>query len=443
MPARPYGDGTASDMPAMSPESREREAAYRRGEEIARRRARGELDGQSGLAAQFAPSCASLVDNVREYAMFIMDSDAIIRLWGESARLMKWFTREQAEGAHLRMLYPDGGSDDGTAEAHVEAAVEKGEYTGEGQRIRSDGSTFWARVTLTALKDEHGKLHGFAKVVRDFTAQHAAESKVTAALESSATAQKRAEESSRAKTLFIATVSHEIRNPVNAILGYLRLLDQPAAPLTDTHRVHLERIRTVSNHLLSVVDDVIDSARLEAGRLTVAGSHARLGKAIEDALIVAAPQAAAKGVALLNSVPGYGADVAYYGDEQRVRQILVNLLNNAVKFTPGGGTVKISAGTAESPSPDAKLEGAPPWAYVRVEDTGPGIPPDQIRLIFEPFERAGSTDPGGAGLGLSISRRLARLMGGDLTARSQLGNGATFFLWLPAASGATPAADEA
>lgn len=249
--------------------------------------------------------------------------------------------------------------------------------------------------------------------------------------------------SDRQRTVEFVQPEHEIRNPVNAILGYLRLLEHPGAPLADSHRVHLERIRTVSNHLLSVVDDVLDSARLEAGRLTVAGDRARLGKAIDDALTVAAPQAAAKGVTLANSVPGYGADVIYYGDEHRVRQILVNLLNNAIKFTPSGGTVKVSAGTAESPSPDAQLEGAPPWAYVRVEHTGPGIPPDQIPLIFEPFERAGSTDPGGAGLGLSISRRLARLMGGDLTARSQPATGATFFLWLPAASGATPAADEA
>lgn len=431
-----------SDLHADSPEQREREAAFRRGEEIAERRARGELAEKDETAPPFAVSFASLVDSVREYVMFITDTSGVIRLWGESARLMKWFTKDQAEGAHLRMLYPPGGSNDGTAESHVEYAAERGEYTGEGERVRSDGSTFWARVTLTALKDAEGRHFGFAKVVRDFTAQHAAENKVNAALESSASAQQQAEESSRAKSLFIAAVSHEIRNPVNAILGYLLLMEQQkAGPLPEVYRKHLERIRIVSNHLLGVVDDVLDSARIEAGRFAVAGAQARLGQVIEAALTVAAPQAAAKGIELSNAVPGYGADVTYYGDEHRVRQILVNLLLNAVKFTPSGGKVEISAGTAESPSPDAQVEGPPPWAYVRVEDTGMGIAPELITRIFEPFEQVGVSqdDSSGTGLGLSISRRLARLMGGDLTARSRPGEGSTFFLWLPAGSSSTPA----
>lgn len=428
-----------------SPETLERKAAWRRAQEVARRRASGETVQASPEAlARLGMSCALMVDSVREYAMFILDPDGIIQLWGESARLMKWFTKEQAEGGHLRMLYPDGGSNDGTAESHLQIAAERGEYTGEGERIRSDNSTFWARVTLTALKSEDGTLHGFAKVVRDFTAQHAADASVAAALESAALAQKRAEESSRAKSLFIASVSHELRTPVNAILGYLQLLEHEAAgPLTDRQRAQLERIRHVGNHLLGVMDDVLDAARLEAGRLPVASTHGRLGRAIEGALMVAAPQAAKKGVQLSDSVPGYGADITYFGDEQRVRQILVNLLSNAIKFTPAGGRVKVSAGTAESPSPDAQLEGPPPWAYVRVEDTGIGIAPDQMAQIFEPFEQAGSgdRDGSGAGLGLSIGRRLARLMGGDLAGRSEPGRGSTFFLWLPVADGGRAASE--
>jgi PAS domain S-box-containing protein len=443
---------SGNDMPALQPpggkrnnlapgrETLEREAAYRRGEELAARRARGEKIVKHAAAVPFALS--SLIEEVREYAMFVADADGIIQLWGESARLMKWFTKEQAEGAHLRMLYPDGGSDDGTAEAHLEQAAERGEYTGEGERVRSDGSTFWARVTLTAIKDHEGKLLGFAKVVRDFTAQHAAEARIRVALEASARAQHRAEEASRAKSLFIATVSHEIRNPINAILGYLHLLEhQTSGALSDAHRNQLGRIRTVSNHLLGVLDDLLDSTRLEAGRLTVDGAYVRLGEAIEAALTLVAPQARVKGVELSNAVPGYGADVTYFGDENRVRQILVNLLGNAIKFTPAGGRVQVSAGTAESPSPNTQLEGPPPWAYVRVEDTGRGIPPEEMRRIFEPFQQADAAPTEGTGLGLAISRRLARLMGGDLTARSQPGRGSAFFLWLPAAPGTTPADD--
>jgi PAS domain S-box-containing protein len=118
---------------------------------------------------------AALAENVRDYAIFLMEPTGVICFWGEGARLMKWWTRDEAEGGHLRLLYPQGGSDDGTAEAHLAEAAEKGEYTGEGRRMRGDGSTFWAGVTLTALRDSGGKLVGFAKTTRDLTVRRAAE----------------------------------------------------------------------------------------------------------------------------------------------------------------------------------------------------------------------------------------------------------------------------
>ena len=146
------------------------------------------------------------------------------------------------------------------------------------------------------------------------------------------------------------------------------------------------------------------------------------------------PLAAAKGLTLSNAVAEYGADVTYFGDEHRVRQILVNLLTNGIKFTPAGGRVQISAGLAETPSPEAVLAAEGPWVYVRVEDNGPGIAPERVEAVFEPFERAEEKTPQGegSGLGLSISRRLARLMHGDLTLRSEPGHGSQFLLWLPA-----------
>jgi signal transduction histidine kinase len=138
-------------------------------------------------------------------------------------------------------------------------------------------------------------------------------------------------------------------------------------------------------------------------------------------------------VKVVNSMSGSAADTPCWGDSTRVRQILVNLLSNAVKFTAAGGTVILSGGTAECATA-VELIGPGPWVYVRVEDTGVGIPPERLEGIFEPFEQVRLTDAhAGAGLGLSISRRLARLMGGDLAARSQLGVGSDFILWLPVA----------
>jgi PAS domain S-box-containing protein len=439
----PNATGAPDGLPPGEPgtpgrEAHERKAAYRRGQlRAAGDGARGPYTGLSapGVAER---AFAALAENTRDFAIFLMNPDGIITFWGEGARLVKWWTKEQAEGAHLRLLYPDGGSEDGAAEPHLAEAAATGEYTGEGQRVRSDGSTFWAGVSLTALRDTEGVLIGFAKVTRDLTARRAADAAVNAAREEAEEARRQAEDANRAKSLFLATMSHEIRTPINAVMGYVDLLDlELAGPLTEQQRAQLGRIRSSNMHLLGIIDEVLDFSRLEAGRISLAHRAGRVLAPVEAALQMVAMQAQAKGVELSDSVSAFAADVPYWGDEDRVRQVLVVLLSNAVKFTPARGRITVSAGTAEKPSPDAQLQGSGPWVYVRVEDTGPGIPPERLAAIFEPFEQADMTltrQHGGTGLGLTIAKRLAMVMGGDLTVRSEPGVGSVFFLWLPAAA---------
>lgn len=428
-----------------TPEARERAAAIRRGRTGERQRAeeRDTRAPYSGIApgSVAARAFAALADNVRDYAIFLMDPDGVITFWGEGARLIKWWTKDEAEGAHLRLLYPAGGSEDGTAEEHLRQAEERGEYTGEGQRVRSDGSTFWAGITLTALWDDSGTLLGFAKVTRDLTARRAADGLLQSAAEAAEMARAAAESANVAKSGFLATMSHEIRTPINAILGYLELLDlEIGGILTVDQRSHVSRATSSARHLVELVNDVLDFSRIEAARATVERSVLQIGDAISAALELVAPQASARDLDLVNDVGGYAAGLAAWGDDARVRQILVNLLGNAVKFTAsrGGkrGRVAVSAGVAAQPSPGTRLTGDGPWIYVRVEDTGPGIHADQLENIFEPFVQADmalTRTYGGTGLGLAISRRLARLMHGDVTATSEIGVGSTFFLWLPAA----------
>jgi PAS domain S-box-containing protein len=440
-------DGDTADLPSETTggrppgrETEEREAARARG--LRRTLQRGADAGDrpasyDGAAARGVTirTFMALAENVRDYAIFLMDPDGVITYWGEGARLLKWWTRYEMEGAHLRAMYLDGGSEDGTAEDHLRQAAERGEYTGEGQRVRSDGSTFWAHVSLTALRDSDGTLLGFAKVTRDLTARHAAEAALKAAREAEQ-AWRIGEEANRRRAEFLTTLSHEIRTPINAILGYADLLDAEAAgSLTDRQRTHVARLRASSLHLLALVNDVLDLSRIEADRMPLGVTTARIGSAVDDALALVEPQARAKELRLVNDVSGTAADIPYYGDEGRVRQILVNLLSNAVKFTPAGGRVTVSAGTGENASPDARLSGPGPWAWIRVEDTGPGIPPERLEAIFEQYEQAdmaGASHHGGTGLGVTISQRLARLMNGDLVARSEVGWGTNFFLWLPA-----------
>jgi PAS domain S-box-containing protein len=442
--SRTGGNGGKPQKP-VSREDQEREAAWRRAEVRQRERAAGQIADAAIRArparATGGPAFAALADNVRDYAIFLMNPEGVITYWGEGARLIKWWTIDEAEGAHLRLLYPPGGSEDGTAEEHLVDAAKHGEYTGEGRRVRNDCSTFWAGVTLTALRNESGELLGFAKVTRDLTARRAADSLLQSAAQSAEAARVAAESASRAKSAFLATMSHEIRTPVNAIIGYHDLLElETDGPLTAVQRRHLARASASARHLLALISEVLDFSRLEADRIDVERTMFRVGDAVSAALDLLRPDASGRDLQLVNAVSGYAAGLAARGDEARVRQILVNLLSNAIKFTDARegepGRIIVSAGTTELPPPDAQLTGDGPWVYIRVEDTGRGIASDRLQAIFEPFVQVDMTltrQHGGTGLGLAISRRLAQLMGGDVTVRSEVGVGSTFLLWLAAA----------
>ncbi|MEX2283265.1 MAG: HAMP domain-containing sensor histidine kinase [Gemmatimonadota bacterium] len=235
-----------------------------------------------------------------------------------------------------------------------------------------------------------------------------------------------AEAANRAKSEFLANMSHEIRTPINAMLGYSDLLDLGiAGPVTSEQHLQLNRIKVSGKHLIGLIDDLLDFARLETARLSVKQRVAPAAEAVQTAMTVVDPMAVAKPVQVSVSV---AQDTHYIGDPQRVEQILVNLLGNAVKFTPAGGNVKLESRTVRSNGRAARTE------FV-IEDTGIGIASDRLQSVFEPFVQGygGYTRPhGGSGLGLTISRRLAELMGGQISVESQEGIGSRFTLTLPA-----------
>jgi len=187
---------------------------------------------------------------------------------------MTWWTKSQAEGSHLRVLYPQAEFSDRSAQSDLRVAAERGEYTGQGHRVRSDGSTFWAGVTLTALKDEAGTVLGFVSVMRDITARRAVEAALAGANDAREF-RRIAEEANRLKSLFLGSVSHEKRNPLNAILGYVELLDRQT-PEDAPHRTLVTKIRNTGRHLQQIVDDVLDMTRIEAGRIPVKLAPSRL-----------------------------------------------------------------------------------------------------------------------------------------------------------------------
>ncbi len=248
-------------------------------------------------------------------------------------------------------------------------------------------------------------------------------------------ARRDAEQANAAKSQFLATMSHEIRTPINAAIGYAELMELGlAGPVTDQQRDYLGRLRTSSAHLLALVNEILDLSRTEAGQMRVAREPAMTGTVVGAALTIMMLQAETKGVRLHDAC-AREAGVPYVGDEQRVRQILVNLISNAVKFTPPGSSVTITCDLEQRVPRSEHLVGEGPWAFIRIEDPGMGIALDEQERVFEPFVQGESgltRTAGGTGLGLAISRRLARLMGGDLTVESRPAEGSAFTLWLPA-----------
>ncbi|MBW3654744.1 MAG: PAS domain S-box protein, partial [Gemmatimonadetes bacterium] len=235
-----------------------------------------------------------------------------------------------------------------------------------------------------------------------------------------------AESANRAKTEFLANMSHELRTPINAIIGYSELLEMGiTGPITPAQRAQLVRVRASSQHLLGLIEEILDLSKIEAGRFRVERVAARVVETVDAAVGLVTPQAAEKGLQVTVECDP-GSDASFMGDPDRVRQIVVNLLSNAVKFTGDGGRVSIHCGVADAPADGARLAGPGPWVRIQVEDTGMGIAPDQVEAIFQPFVQAdmGRTRAhGGTGLGLTISRQLARLMEGDLTVRTAPGQG--------------------
>lgn len=248
-----------------------------------------------------------------------------------------------------------------------------------------------------------------------------------------------AESASRTKSDFLAIMSHELRTPLNAILGYSELIDIGISGEINTAvRDQIGRIRISAKHLLGLVNDILDLAKVEAGRLVVASVPANVAETIASALTLIQPQAAARNLRIVvaqetETLP------AFIGDSERVRQILVNLLSNAVKCTEPGGSITVTGGVIGAGGLPPQLTSRRQHVRLTVTDTGIGIPADKLAVIFEPFVQA---DTGhkraqeGSGLGLTVAQRLARAMGGDLTVESTAGEGSSFHLWLPADSAA-------
>jgi PAS domain S-box-containing protein len=352
-----------------------------------------------------------MVENVVDYAILTLDLAGHVKTWNAGAERIKGYRAEEILGKHFSQFYPHSDVEAGKPQHELEVAAKEGRLIDENWRVRKDGSTFWANVVITALRDEQGTLRGYAKLTRDMTQSKLAQEAMSQAKEA-------AEQSNRFKDQFLSTMSHELRTPLNAVLGFSDLLnDECYGALNDRQHRYVNHIQTGGKHLLRLINDILDLSRIEAGRLQLAVENVAVNTCMSEAVDCLRPLSDKKSQTVLVKP---SANLSVRADATRLKQILMNLLGNAVKFTPDGGKIEVTA---------HQIGGV---VRTEVRDTGPGIPLEEQQRIFKAFQRLQqSNNIEGTGLGLAITKRLVELQGGNLGLESQPGQGSCFYFTLP------------
>lgn len=338
--------------------------------------------------------------------IFTIDHEGTLTSWNDGAEAITGFAAEEVLGHHV--------SDVVTDMDELEEQLREAKLTGHahsmGWQRRKDGTVFWSDASLSALRDDDGQLCGFVMIARDLTEQRRDEEAMRLTKEA-------AEAASRAKSEFLANMSHEIRTPMNAVIGMTGLLGD--TDLDGDQREMVETIQSSGTALLSLINDILDLSKIEAGMLTLESTRFDFRSCLASSIDVFRPLL--KGNATRLQMNFHASAPRWVeSDETRIRQILFNLIGNAVKFTVEGEIVV----SVSSRSRDGLI-----CYHASVRDTGIGIEPTMLRSIFQPFsqvEDAFTRSSGGTGLGLAISKRLVEALGGEIWVDSEVGVGSTF-----------------
>lgn len=363
-----------------------------------------------------------LVSGVKDYAIFMLDPTGRVLTWNEGAQRLKGYRADEIIGKHFSTFYPEDLKSVGHPEKELEIAKAEGRYEEEGWRVRKDGALFWANVVITAIYDQ-GQLVGFAKVTRDLTERREAEKAREAAARLLIETNEELQRALEVKGRFLSTLSHEVRTPMSGIIGMTELLTLHDLGESDNQLV--KNIFESSKKLLQLLNDLLDTARMESGKLTIENRRFPIKAIVGDVVQLVRPEAMKKGLEVTSTcdpnVPEYVC-----GDEFRVRQVLLNLAFNAVKFTESG-SIKISCSIKEQTGNRIVMR-------FEVSDTGIGISPEEQKSLFQPFQQGKDSTTrlyGGSGLGLSIAKNLVELMNGAIGLDSVANQGSTFWFQIP------------
>ena len=376
-----------------------------------------------------------MVNGLQDYAIIMLDPAGRVSSWNDGAARMDGYGAEEVLGRSGALFDADTENAPRILARALSEASLRGRFEAEMKRRRKNGSTYWASVTFHPVYDGIGELSGFASVTHDVTERRQAEKALRSAydgLEAKVAERTRelkeameaAEAANSAKSSFLANMSHELRTPLNAIIGYTEMLIEDFEDQGDEGTVDdLHRIEKSGRHLLTLINEVLDLAKVEAGRVTLDLEAVDLVALVEEAKSTVRPIAENFGNQLQvdMQVPGLHIE----SDRKRLFQCLLNLLSNAAKFTENG-EIELIVGRTE-------IKGRDGISFI-VRDSGIGMTQEQLGKVFEPFEQVDGTltkEREGTGLGLTITRRLVQMMGGDITVTSQPGVGSTFELSVP------------
>ncbi len=400
----------------------------------------GAISGFVGVAMDLSEAAArasnehfrQIVETTGDYALIMLDANGCVIGWNAGAERMKGYKPVEIIGRHLSTFYLPEDIDVLRPAIGLRIAAEQGRYSEEGWRLRKDGSRFIADVVIASIHDDTGKLLGFAKVIHDITARKQIEERSQIAMQTLAdeiaerkrveadlqVAKGRAEAANLSKSDFLASMSHEIRTPMNGIIGMTDLVLD--TELTREQREFMGMVKSSADSLLSLINDILDFSKIEAGKLDFESIDFMLRDSLDETTKALAFRAHQKGLDLACRILPEVPD-GLKGDPTRIRQIIVNLVGNAIKFTEKGEVV-VEVASQEETADEVVL-------HFAVRDTGVGIPLERQQSIFEAFIQADNSTTrqyGGTGLGLSISSRLVNLMGGKIWVESEMGRGSTF-----------------
>jgi two-component system, chemotaxis family, CheB/CheR fusion protein len=355
-----------------------------------------------------------IVEGAPDFAMVMLDAAGRITAWNTGAEQLLGYKENEVIGQDGVIIFTPEDRAAGVPEREIGQATTTGRAIDERWHLRKDQSRFWGSGVLTALMAEDGTVRGFVKIMRDTTGRKNAEDDLQTAKDS-------AEEANRFKDDFLATLSHELRTPLSAVLLWAKILSEGDGHRDPQLREGLNSIKLAAESQKELIDDLLDVSRITRGQLRMQMREMDLAPVVRDAVDAIAPTAQTKGVTLKADLSSNGGVVR--ADAVRLRQIIWNLLTNAVKFTPAKGAVQVAL---------RDVDGA---VDIQVKDTGRGISADFLPHVFERFRQADGSSTrtqGGIGLGLSIAKELVELHGGTITAESAgLARGATFTVRLP------------